>query len=292
MDLLPLLEKEAKDRQRLSDGRGKKVAKKLATFSPNGEGKSSQVAARLTKTNSAYVESVKAVKKRAPELIDKIRSGELRVPQAAEIAKLEPSERKTALRKLGSNGAGEPYVFRGGNARNPRQNTVATPPGICRFLHDLISPHYKGQTILDPCAGKGALTKPWKGVKVISYEISRGKDFFGCPDRIACDLVLCNPPFNSDDGDARFLPQLFLERILKVVPPRTPIALIAPMAMRLDQAKTWARWRWLRDKCPPITSIIALPHDIFTTVKVHSEILLFNMPTLKPHYFLPDKYLA
>ena len=41
----------------------------------------------------------------------------------------------------------------------------------------------------------------------------------------------------------------------------------------------------------PITSIVTLPHDVFGSVKVHSEILLFNMPKLKPHHFLPDKYL-
>jgi len=35
-DLLPLLTKEAKERQKLSPGRGKKVCKKLHTFSQNG----------------------------------------------------------------------------------------------------------------------------------------------------------------------------------------------------------------------------------------------------------------
>ncbi len=49
-DLLPMLETEAKERQRQSLGRGKKVAKELATPS----GKASQIAARITKTNSAY----------------------------------------------------------------------------------------------------------------------------------------------------------------------------------------------------------------------------------------------
>lgn len=54
-----------------------------------------------------------------------------------------------------------------------------------------------------------------------------------------------------------------------------------------------SRWRWLRDHAPPISSIISLPHDAFgTEVKVHSEILLFNMSKLAPHYFLPDKYLS
>jgi hypothetical protein len=33
------------------------------------------------------------------------------------------------------------------------------------------------RSILDPCAGSGALTKPWRGIKVIQYEIAHGKDF-------------------------------------------------------------------------------------------------------------------
>ncbi|MEN6367815.1 MAG: hypothetical protein ABFC88_13475 [Thermoguttaceae bacterium] len=199
-----------------------------------------------------------------------------------------------SVRTVGLDGKSRPstFVFNGGTAANPRPNTIATPPGICKFLFDLISPQYKVRTILDPSAGAGALTRPWKGTKVISYEILKGRDFFTCPNRIECDLTLCNPPFNSSDGESRFMPQLFLERIVKVVPKGAPIVLFTPMSMRLDQTTRSSRWRWLRDHCPPISGIISLPHDAFgADVKVHSEILLFNMPKLKPHYFLADKYL-
>ena len=128
-------------------------------------------------------------------------------------------------------------------------------------------------------------------MRVIAYEITRGKDFFTCLNRIACDLVLCNPPFNNDTGSTEFLPERFLRRILEVVPSRTPIVFFSPMALRLDQTSRSSRWRWLRDNCPSISGIISLPHDAFGTVKVHSEILLFNVPKLLPHYFLPDRYL-
>ena len=84
----------------------------------------------------------------------------------------------------------------------------------------------------------------------MEFEKERGKDFFQSPERIDCDLTLCNSPFNTTDGTCRFPPH-----------------------------------------CPPITSIITLPHDAFEVVKVHSEILLFNMPRLRPHYFLPDDVL-
>ncbi len=96
-DLLPLLEREAKERQRLSPGRGAKVAKKLAEYSKNGSGKSSQIAARLTRTNSAYVEAIKSVARIAPDLLDGIRSGILKVPDAMILAQLPKRRRQKIL---------------------------------------------------------------------------------------------------------------------------------------------------------------------------------------------------
>jgi ParB-like chromosome segregation protein Spo0J len=135
LDLLPLLEKEARERQRLSKGRGEKVDKKLATLS----GKASAAAARIAKTNATYVAAVKYISKSAPELVEKIRAED--------------------------------------GSQRPKGATVNC------------------------------------GISAVEQNH------------------------------------------------------------------------------PPITSIVTLPHDVFQSVKVHSEILLFNMPKLKPHYFLPDKYL-
>ncbi len=95
-DLLPLLEQEAKDRQRLSRGRGKKLDKNLATFSKNG--KASSVAAHLTKSNSTYVEVVKSINKAAPELIEKIRNGDLSVPDAKRLSEIPRDKRAELLR--------------------------------------------------------------------------------------------------------------------------------------------------------------------------------------------------
>jgi ParB-like nuclease domain len=183
------------------------------------------------------------------------------------------------------------YNFRLGKLR-PRASDQETPPGLSRFLFETISPKYEVQTILDPCAGRGAMTMPWRGRRVISFEIETGADFFESPDRIECDLVLCNPPFSQDgEGSTGYQPERFLRRIVEVVPPHNPIVLITPMGMRLHQEKRSKRWRWLRDEAPPITSIISLPRDAFPSVDYHVEILLFNMPKLKPHFFLPDRYL-
>jgi hypothetical protein len=173
-----------------------------------------------------------------------------------------------------------------------KPNIIETPPGVARFLFDLIGAAYPIRTILDPCSGRGALTRPWTKRRIISYEIAEGRDFFAGPDRIDCDLVLCNPPFNSGEDYARvLLPERFLARIVEVVPAGTPIALFAPMGLRLNCVKGARRYRWLRDEGPGITSIVSLPRDIFPGCEFHSEILLFNMPSLSPHLLLPDEYL-
>jgi site-specific DNA-methyltransferase (adenine-specific) len=92
-DLLPMLEAEAKERQRQSPGRGKKVAKKLATSS----GKASQIAARITKTNSAYVEKVKAVSRKAPEIVAEIKSGRMTINEAVRLAMVDAKLRQKVL---------------------------------------------------------------------------------------------------------------------------------------------------------------------------------------------------
>jgi type I restriction enzyme M protein len=277
-----MLEKEASQRQRLSNGRGKKGAKKCATFSKNGNGKASEAAARITRTNSRYVEMMKAVAKAAPELVEKIRAGSLGVPEAKTLSELPLEERRKPSYNCSHHfdTLGQP-------------NDIETPPPICQFLFDIISPKYDVRRILDPCAGNGNLTKPWKRRKVITFEIKTGEDFFDSPDRIKCDLVLCNPPFSGDNGGAKKnLVPLFLKRILEITPPKTPIVLFTPMTFRLGLNRKSSRLRWLRDDCPAITSIISLPRDAFPGIEYHCEILLFNMRRLKSHYFLPDQCLA
>jgi site-specific DNA-methyltransferase (adenine-specific) len=94
-DLLPMLEAEAKQRQRRSSGRGKKVANELATFSDNG--KASHIAAQITNANSAYVEKVKAISRQAPELVSHLRSGKFNVIEATRLARLGLSQRQQVI---------------------------------------------------------------------------------------------------------------------------------------------------------------------------------------------------
>lgn len=98
--MLPLLEKEAKERQRHSPGRGNKAGQKLPPFSRNG--KASVIAARLARTNENYVKAVKAISSTAPELLESIRAGQLKVPDAVSVAKCPKAVRKTVLEMVQS----------------------------------------------------------------------------------------------------------------------------------------------------------------------------------------------
>lgn len=208
-------------------------------------------------------------------------------------------------RTVGLDGKSRPRPFFGGcNQPNVKQNDIATPPGLCQFLYGLISPHYPARVILDPCAGNGALTKPWKRAKVHWYEIKRGKDFFKRRKTFQdVELTLCNPPFSGNPDSKELFPARFLSKILKTVPVGSPIVFFAPFHFLLnsriksnDYAGRENRYKWLRDMCPPITSIIPLHQDAYVVdgvgPLVHSQILLFNMPKLDPCIFVPEEYLG
>ena len=102
-DLLPVLEAEAKERQRDAGS----LAKKLANHQANG--KASQAAARITGTNSNYVEVVKSIQQKAPELLDQVRNGIIGVPDAKKLAKLPEADRRELLGKCNGHplGSGE-----------------------------------------------------------------------------------------------------------------------------------------------------------------------------------------
>jgi len=205
------------------------------------------------------------------------------------------------------NGSFQPRPFLPGcNSPDRKKNDIPTPPGLCQFLYDLIWPHHPAKVILDPCAGGGNLTLPWqkKVKRIVPFEIKHGKDFFQCDQKLdEVELVLCNPPFNNNPDGKLLFPWKFLLHILKLVPPNTPIVLFVPFGFVLNtrtKTKNYAgqrnRYEWLRDECPPITSFVPLPSNVFAQpgvdrTSVHSLILFFNMPTLAPCYLVPDKYL-
>jgi len=172
-----------------------------------------------------------------------------------------------------------PYI------KNPKRRDIPTPKVIAEFIASLFPGVRK---VFDPCVGDGALLAPFqgRGIKVSGVDLKQGIDFLQMTEHIEADLVVCNPPFNLGVG-RRLGSEIFLEKIVELGGPDIPIVLFAPMGFRLNQRKRSKRWRWLRDKMPPITSILSLPLDIFEDVEFHSEVLFFNCRYLEAHYWLP-----
>lgn len=163
-------------------------------------------------------------------------------------------------------------------------------------------------SILDPCVGKGSLLLPF--IEHGTYNtIGVDIEDAGFPDTIVQNylsidtwllkepnIVLINPPFNVDKKNKQYiketyggrplLSELFLSKTIDLFGLDMPIVLISPYGLRLNQSITSKRWKkFSSGKYPEISSIISLPKDVFPNVLFHSEILLFNIYGIKPHYF-------
>lgn len=162
-----------------------------------------------------------------------------------------------------------------------------TPHGICRFLFDIISPHYQPKVGLDPCAGlDNRMTLPWwKDTEWITFEKKRGNDFFEQKVELAqVEIVLCNPPFS--DGQARN----FIHHIFAVVASDTPVVFICSTLYFVGNFSHSRDYDWLLSDLP-ITSFILPPRNAFPGVSHPTMITLFNMPKLRPFYAVPYEYL-
>lgn len=94
-ELLPMLEAEAKERQRLSKGRGVKGEKYCA----DEKGKASEHVAKIANSSSTYVELLKRADNKAPELIKEVQIGTLSAKNAADLSELPEAQRKEVLEK-------------------------------------------------------------------------------------------------------------------------------------------------------------------------------------------------
>ena len=214
LDILPLLEKEAKVRQKLSRGRGKKGRNKFRTFSQNGE--ATEIAARFTRSNSRYVKLVKSIKESAPELVAKIRSGELNVLEAMRMTgnevndptELEGEDGKRPAKnhwQQKRNGAGDPLILH------------PTPPHVTEAL--LVREQFKG-SILEPACGDGSMADVLRdhGYKVRATDINNGHDFMVRRSKAA--NIVTNPPYGQSMAEAfvRHAMKLAENKIAVLVP--------------------------------------------------------------------------
>lgn len=187
--------------------------------------------------------------------------------------------------------------------------TVCTPPYVSDFLFSILHGHIKpGGLIVDPCVGEGSLLKPWQaaGWNTVGIDIEHQ----GFPKTIVKNylevkkgeiakpaLVIMNPPFNIDAktkeyikrhyGGRPLLPEVWFQKALELFGTKVPIAMFTPYGFRLNQTDESKRWRRFIDgEYPDITSIVSLPKDVFEGILFHSEVLIFNLPKLRGHYFV------
>jgi len=198
--------------------------------------------------------------------------------------------------------------------QKPKNSTIATPPAVSQFIFELLrdkvdQKRSHDDRIFDPCVGAGSLLKSWTdngywtfGIEVDKSLVNRwvilhadfltldkkqksGFDFREHFKKYAKpQLVLCNPPFNG--YGKKLGSEVWLDKIIELFGKEVPVVLFTPMGFRLNSKKKSQRWsKFIQQKYPPITSIISLPRDIFPGIEFHSEILVFNIKGLEPHYF-------
>lgn len=197
--------------------------------------------------------------------------------------------------------------------KNEKKATIYTPDYVSEFLYDLLYPHVliEDGFIIDPCVGKGSLLHPWKknGYNVIGIDIedqgfpqTMVKNYLAVkkedvPEKIS--LVIMNPPFNIDEktkiyikehyGGRPLLPEVWFSKALELFGFTIPIVMFTPYGFRLNQTENSKRWKKFIDKeYPEIDAIVSLPKNVFENILFHSEILIFNLPKLKGHYFVKN----
>jgi len=180
----------------------------------------------------------------------------------------------------------------------PKNSTIYTPPEVSEFIFNLLKDKFLPKSlILDPCSGMGALLQPWKEAEYLTWGIDNDlnssadakTDFFSCQPNesewnLEVSLVLCNPPFNG--MRPKLAPEAWLDKILELFGKDIPIVLFAPVGLRICHSLQGKRYqKFISGKYPAISSIITLPRTVFPNIEFHTEILIFNLPGLQPHYF-------
>lgn len=196
---------------------------------------------------------------------------------------------------------------------NEKSSTVYTPTEVSQYIYDILSPEIPNNTIIfDPCVGQGSLLIPWRdnhytvfGDDVVyqgfplrslhDYLTSKKEDYNFTP-----GLVLINPPFNKSAELRKsslqmgikgnpLMPEVFLLKTIQLFGNNVRIVLFTPYGLRLNNDKSSRRLGlFTSGKYPRITSMVSLPKDIYSQVKFHSEILMFNTTNARAHYFFKE----
>lgn len=187
------------------------------------------------------------------------------------------------------------YLHQGN--RFKKSGVVYTPSHLSEWLFHLLNPIVQPQVVLDPCIGGGSLCYPWwERSRIVGVDIRDSKptftdlfikysfEHFTTWSHPQPDLVLCNPPFNG--GSRMMYPEVFTRKVTELFGNKIPFVLITPHGFRLNCSSRSKRRNWFKtDEAPKITSTVSLPLDVFPGVKILTEILIFNVPGLEPHYW-------
>ncbi len=121
------LAEEAKARQRLSGGRGQKGSQRIDPAA-RLKGKAAEQAARLTGTNRQYVADAKRLAAEAPDVAERVRAGELTLPEAKVVARLPEEKRPLVFERVASGQVkGIKEAVRAVSREQKRETAVASP---------------------------------------------------------------------------------------------------------------------------------------------------------------------
>lgn len=142
LDAEPGLAREAKERQRSGGvaggkeaGRGRPKASPLIRGNPLPKtGEAARQAAALAKVGHNQVEQLKRAVERAPEVLDAVRSGQLRVAEAVVLAALDAEQRAVALDAV-RDGAKPREALRQAKREALAARALAEPSGTYRVIY-------------------------------------------------------------------------------------------------------------------------------------------------------------
>ncbi len=170
------------------------------------------------------------------------------------------------------------------SSRKPSLQDTETPPSLCQWIYErLAEAGVSPKKILDPCAGRGNMNAAFRPrSRIIEYEISDGHDFFKAK-KVACDLVLCNPPWTEAEK--------WLRHLSKVVGRTTPMVFIGPMLFFNSYKSSRIRQYLESSESPKLDYITPLPADTFVRIYYQAAVLWFNLPSVREVALVPSTYL-
>ena len=102
VEILPMLEAEAKERQRQQALINQPQSRKMEIIPPSEKGKARDHAAALTGTNSRYVSDAKKLKQTASDVFARVVDGTVSLPEAKKLTRLPEQVRDEVLQKIES----------------------------------------------------------------------------------------------------------------------------------------------------------------------------------------------